>query len=394
MTRADAGGVAREGEADETGLAAECGVGLCAIAAVGDGAGAWGRRAEALSACIGGADVVGVGALRVRSAILLEADFAATRECDALETACAGGCACFQADAREACAEANASVSCGAKDGVCGGGIAGLAFVGGGDGFTSAVATDISSEAKGALCDIASGVGGGLFGADLDVVAAAVGGKVDTCGASVGVGLADGAAIGAILEAAGIGDGLGADVDTELAVVAIATCLARLVEFGAGAAFVDAAIAVVIGGISAGFGAWLDVACASSPLSADAGFCSIFANADATGIGGARITGSSLAGGANAAAFVDLVVAVVVEVVAADFGGGGFDFVVAGAPLTAATGADSRSAHAIAGIGAIGLFGASRGSGITDILIAIFANAAAFVGLSVAVVVFVVSADL
>ena len=216
-----------------------------------------------------------------------------------------------------------------------------MAFVRGGYGFADVVGAEVSCEAKRALGDVASGPCGGLFGADLDVVALAVVGEVDASCASVSVGLTDGASVGAVLEAAGIGSGLGTDVDAKLSVVAIVSSLAGLVEFGAGAVFIDLAVAVVVGCVVAGFGGGFDVTCASGPLAADAGLRAIFANADATGACGACVAGASLSSGTNTASIVDLVVAVVVEVIAADFFGGGFDFVVASAPLTTCTNADT-----------------------------------------------------
>lgn len=324
-------------------MAAQGGVGGGAVSAVGDGAGEGRRRAEAGTiGGVGGADVVGVDTLGIGGAALLETGFSAVAKCDALEAALgASGGTRFQADAWVTCTEAYAGVSCGAKDGVGGAGITGLAFVGGGYGFADVVGAEVSCEAKGALGDVASGACGGLFGADLDAVALAVVGEVDAPRASVSIGLTDGASVGAVLEAAGIGSGLGTDVDAKLSVVAIVSGLAGLVKFGAGAVFIDLAVAVVVGCVVAGFGGGLDIACTSSPLAADAGLGAIFADADATGVCGACIAGASLSSGANAASIVDLVVAVVVEVIAADLFGGRLDFVVASAPLTACTNADA-----------------------------------------------------
>lgn len=324
-------------------MAAQGGVGGGAVSAVGDGAGEGRRRAEAGTiGGVGGADVVGVDALGIGGAALLETGFSAVAKCDALEAALgASGGTRFQADAWVTCAEAYAGIACGAKDGVGGIGIAGLAFVGGGNGFADVVGAEVSCEAEGALGDVASGTSGGLFGADLDAVALAVGGEVDASRASVSIGLTDGASVGAVLEAASVRGGLSADVDAKLSVVAVVSGLARLVKFGAGAVFIDLAVAVVVGSVVAGLGGGFDVACAGGPLAADAGLGAIFADADATGACGACVAGAGLSSGANAASIVDLVVAVVVEVIAADLFCGGFDFVVASAPLTACTNADA-----------------------------------------------------
>ena len=83
-------------------MAAQGRVGGGAVSAVGDGAGEGRRRTEAGAVGgVGGADVVGVGALGIGGAALLETGFSAAIERDALEVALgAGRRAIFQADAR------------------------------------------------------------------------------------------------------------------------------------------------------------------------------------------------------------------------------------------------------------------------------------------------------
>ncbi len=149
---------------------------------------------------------------------------------------------------------------------------------------------------------------------------------------------------------------------------------------------VDLAVAVVVEVVAAFVGFGFDLACASSPCAACAGFCSVFASADAAGICGAGVAGAGLAVGARAASFVDLAVAVVVEVVVASFLGGGADITCASPPCTSSAGFGSLAASA----DALG----SGGAGITGTGVAVVAGRAAFgifVDLAVAVVVYTVA---
>ncbi len=145
---------------------------------------------------------------------------------------------------------------------------------------------------------------------------------------------------------------------------------------------VDLAIAIVVEVIAAFVGFGFDFACAGSPFSASASFGAVFAGSDAAGVCGACVARTGLGIGARAATFVDLAVAIVVEVVATGFFVGGADVPCASAPCArcASFGALAASADALG----------SGGAGVAGACIAIFARSAAFgifVNLTVAVVV-------
>ena len=270
---------------------------------------------------------------------------AARREGGASKASAARGRVCRvtgdKTDIGEARAKANTEVVCGAEDGGIGGCIAASAFAGDGGLDTSAIDTGEGVLAEGTGRKVTGLIEADLTGADLDHGVILIAGKVNAGCPSVGILLADDTSAGAILKATGVG-GLGcSDIDAKLAVVAICGGLAGLVETCARAAFIDATVAIVVDAIAANFGLGSDIACTSSPLAVSAVFYAVAASANASCTRCACVARSGLSCGTNATAFVDLSIAVVIDVIAADLLWLGFGFARASAPLAALAGADA-----------------------------------------------------
>ena len=108
---------------------------------------------------------------------------------------------------------------------------------------------------------------------------------------------------------------------------------------------IDLAVTIVIEVVAALIGLRQNLACTASPLVAAARLCTIFAGSCIAGVGGACVAGACIAVLAASAAFIDLTIAVVVEVIATNFVRRGSDIADAAAPYAALAGLFASAAR-------------------------------------------------